>query len=143
MRLSAAERVRYRRGVQDVVCWVQLHHRPLLDTFLTAGLAATVEDPLDQLIHMRRLFTARALQSHHFPLCLGRHAGVTVHQRLGRLWERVGDAVTEALAQTSSVLNRARLTSRVPDYLCDVLGFAPGALVREQRQAVDVCRRCR
>lgn len=41
------------------------------------------------------------------------------------------------------VLNRARLTSRVPDYLCDVLGLAPGALVREQRQAVDVCRRCR
>lgn len=41
--------------------------------------------------------------SYHFPLCLGRHAGVTVHQRLGRLWERVGNAVTETLAQTSSV----------------------------------------
>lgn len=26
-----------------------------------------------------------------------------MHQRLGGLWERVGDAVTEALAQTSSV----------------------------------------
>lgn len=41
------------------------------------------------------------------------------------------------------VLDRARLTSCVPDNLSDVLGFAPGALVREQRQAVDVCRRCR
>lgn len=41
--------------------------------------------------------------SYHFPLCLGRHAGVTVHQRLGWLWERVGDAVAETLAQASSV----------------------------------------
>lgn len=41
------------------------------------------------------------------------------------------------------VLNRLRQTSRVPDYLRDVLGLAPGALVREQRQAVDVCRWCR
>lgn len=41
--------------------------------------------------------------SYHFPLCLGRHAGVTVHQRLGWLWERVGDAVAETLAQASPV----------------------------------------
>lgn len=41
--------------------------------------------------------------SYHFPLCLCRHAGVTVHQRLSWLWERVGDAVTETLAQASSV----------------------------------------
>lgn len=40
--------------------------------------------------------------SHHFPLGLGGHAGVAVHQRLGGLWERVGDAVAEALAQTGS-----------------------------------------
>lgn len=40
--------------------------------------------------------------SYHFPLGLGGHAGVAVHQRLGGLWERVGDTVAEALAQTSS-----------------------------------------
>lgn len=141
MGLGAAEGVGQRGNVQDIICRIELHHCPLLAAFFTAGLAAAVEDPLHQLIHMRGLCT-RALQSHHFPLSLGRHAGVTVHQRLGGLWERVGDAVAETLTQTGSVLNRARLTSRVPDYLCDVLGFAPGALVREQRQTVDVCRRC-
>lgn len=41
------------------------------------------------------------------------------------------------------VFNRLRQTSRVPDYLRDVLGLAPGALVGEQCQAVDVCRWCR
>lgn len=43
-----------------------------------------------------------ARTSYHFPLGLGGHAGVAVHQRLGRLWERVGDTVAEALAQTGS-----------------------------------------
>lgn len=47
--------------------------------------------------------------SYHFPLRLGRHAGVTVHQRLGRLWERVGDTVTETLAQTSSAITEGEL----------------------------------
>lgn len=52
--------------------------------------------------------------SYHFPLRLGRHAGVTVHQRLGRLWERVGDAVTETLAQTSSVRRKEGIDFIVP-----------------------------
>lgn len=47
--------------------------------------------------------------SYHFPLGLGRHAGVAVNQRLRRLWERVGDAVTEALAQTGSVGGRHKV----------------------------------
>lgn len=46
--------------------------------------------------------------SHHFPLCLGRHTGITVHQRLSWLWECVGDTVTETLAQTSSGTKRRR-----------------------------------
>lgn len=69
-----------------------------------------------------------------FPLC----------SRFQLHWEIIRQRERKTQRKPSSwpVLNRARLTSRVPDYLCDVLGFAPGALVREQRQAVDVCRRC-
>lgn len=52
--------------------------------------------------------------SYHFPLCLGWHAGVAVHQRLGRLWERVGDAVTETLAQTSSARRTEYIIFIVP-----------------------------
>lgn len=52
--------------------------------------------------------------SYHFPLCLGRHAGVAVHQRLRWLWERVGDAVTETLAQTSSAKEDRRHYFLVP-----------------------------
>lgn len=44
----------------------------------------------------------RAISPYHFPLGLGRHAGVAVNQGLGGLWKRVGDAVAEALAQTGS-----------------------------------------
>lgn len=65
-----------------------------------------------------------------------------MHQRLSGLGEGVGDAVAEALPQTCPVLDRARLAAGVPDYLCDVLGLAPSALVREQRQTVDVSGRC-
>lgn len=56
-------------------------------------------DPVDMCL-LRELMCNN---SYHFPLCLGRHAGVTVRQGLCGLWERVWDAVAEALAQTGSV----------------------------------------
>lgn len=57
-------------------------------------------------------------KSHHFPLGLRRHAGVAVHQRLGRLWEGVGDAVAEALAQAGSVRRTARVSVTVTAHSC-------------------------
>lgn len=54
------------------------------------------------------LYELMCNNSHHFPLCLGRHTGITVHQRLSWLWECVGDTVTETLAQTSSGTKRRR-----------------------------------
>lgn len=120
-----------------------LRECPLLVTLLTAGLATAQQDALHQFVNTRSVFVAWTLQSNHFPLCLCWHAGVTVHQRLSGLRKGVGYAVTEALPQACPVFYRARLAACVPDYLCDVLGLAPGALVREQRQTVDVRRRGR
>lgn len=69
-------------------------------------------------------------KSYHFPLRLGRHAGVTVHQGLGRLWERVGDAVTETLTQTGSV----RRTERIIAWFNRTVG----AFMPEKARAVHV-----
>lgn len=66
--------------------------------------------------------------SYHFPLCHGRHAGVTVHQGLGGLWERVGDAVAETLAQTGS----ERRTESVIPTMC--LTFSCKASVQPNKE---------
>lgn len=60
-------------------------------------------------VGVRSLYELMCNNSHHFPLCLGRHAGIAVHQRLGWLWECVGDTVTETLAQASSAKKEKRV----------------------------------
>lgn len=52
------------RGLHHIVCRIQLHHCPLLASFLTARLAAAVENPLDQLVDVGSVFIARAVQGH-------------------------------------------------------------------------------
>lgn len=121
-----------------VVSAVELQQCPLLAQFLTAGLTATVQDPLHQLIHTRCLLITRTIQSHHLPLGLSRHAGVAVYKRLCGLRKSVGYTVAKALSQTRPVLDGLRDTTYMPNYLCDVLGFAPGTFIRKQGQPVDV-----